>query len=115
LVDIDDKTLKRMVIGSVALFFLSILSPIDLLDFLLWAVTGTMISVFVLVPVNRYIITRKFQVVETTGFVIGIVVLAYLYLYVYKSITEMLIFVMEWLVTYNLISVFFDFLEDVLP
>jgi len=112
---LDNKTVKRLLIGAISLLFLSILSASQMWDFLLWAVTGTLVSVFVFAPVNNYLVTREFKIAETTGFILGVGVLIYLYMFVYTSIDEMLIFIFEWLVAYNLIAIMFDFVEDYLP
>ena len=108
-------TLKSALVGAVALLLLAILKPLELWDFLLWAITGTFLSVFFLVPIDRALITGELRVREVTGFVIGAAIFVWMFLFVYENVLEGVVFVLEWLVTYNLITLFFALLKMLLP
>ena len=113
--NIKPDTLRSALVGAIALLLLALIKPLELWDFLLWAITGTFLSTFFLVPIDRAIITGELRVREVTCFVAGAAIFVWMFLFVYESVLEGVVFVLEWLVIYNLVSLFFALLEALLP
>ena len=106
----ENQLLRGILVGAVALLLLSIVRPDIFYEFLMWAVSGSVLSAFFLVPVDRMIITGKLQVKDAVGFAVGAGIFVYLFLFVYETTMDGVVFLLEWLVAYNLISVLTKYL-----
>jgi len=106
--------LRSAFVGAIAFVLLAIIKPETIINFLLWAITGIFLSMFFLVPIDRAIVTGKLKIREITCFVIGFFIFLYMFLFVYENLTEGVIFLLEWIVIYNLISIFISLIGKLL-
>jgi len=102
-----DLYLKRASIGSVAFLLLALLdSPDDFFEFLINNICGIIVTMSVFIPLDRLIINREMKTLEITSFLLGILAFEIMYVFVIKDLRETIVYILGWIVTYDLISIF---------
>jgi len=99
--------LKRATVGSIAFLLLALLeSPDEFFEFIITNICGIIVTMAVFIPLDRMIIQKQLKKFEITTFFIGVLAFEAMYIFVIKDLMEMIIYILGWIVMYDLISIF---------
>ena len=106
---------KRALVGSVSLFILAVIaSSGEFFGFLVWAIVGGIVSAFFLMPIEKIILTNEIRKIEYTEFAVGTILLIFVYFYLFEDVVDLVVYILEWMVSYNLVALIISFLDRII-